>query len=364
MIFSKAKSIAIGLVLTTGFVITGLSLTVATTHANTIQTKSYDPNLTITYPNWRAILKDSVLETGRSDRKNPPKLKANAGSRMNRANKKATRLEGNRVMFNRFGKKSYTFFATIKNSLAGLPNEMALDNFHPDEQLAFWLNLHNMAVFESIVQKYPVKIIERHMKKFSNKKTVTVGGKAMSVNDIEELVMKQFKNPMVIYGFFNGSIGGPNLRSTPYTAKTVWADLEENGRDYVNSLRGVQFEGNVANVATFYEHTKLAFPNFEKDILAHMKTLAEKNLKNELNTVTSIKSKIKDWYIADLFGGGVGYGSAAAITPEAFRDSQRAGNSTSAIKNLPEHVRQYLAQITARNRARQKASVTIDEVKK
>jgi hypothetical protein len=364
MNFRNAKSIAFGLALTTSFVFLGLSPTVATTHAKATQDKTYDPNLTITYPNWRAVLKDSVLETGRSDRSKPPSIKANAGSRMNRVNKKPTRLEGNRVLFNRFGKNNYKFFATIKNSLAGLPNEMALSNFHPDEQLAFWLNLHNMAVFESVVQKYPVKILERHMKKFFNTKTVTVDSKRMSINDIETLVIKQFKNPMVIYGFFTGAIGGPNLRSTPFTAKTVWADLEDNGKDFVNSLRGVQFKGNTANISTFYERTKLAFPNFSADMISHLKSLADDDIKHQLNQATKVKANIKDWYIADLYGGGIGYDSAALITPELFRDSEKAGSSTLAIKNLPEHVRRFLSHISVRNKNRnmKTTKVTIKEV--
>jgi hypothetical protein len=267
---------------------------------------------------------------------------------------------------------------------------MALNNFHPNEQLAFWLNLRNMVVFESVIKKYPVKILKRHMAKAFKKKSLSVGGKKMSVYDIEDLVIKQFKNPMVIYGFFTGAIGGPNLRTKPFTADTVWANLDANGKDFVNSFRGVQFKDHTAKISTHYEHTKLAFPNFEENVLSHMKKLAEADVLEELNNAQTVKAEIEDWYIADLYGGTIGMGSAATLSPAALLGAFRGTDPDPAVKTmvtltdgggtigdvmitqaqdlngLPAHVVTFLQQVSIRNRDRRLRTgrVTIDEIEK
>jgi hypothetical protein len=55
------------------------------------------------------------------------------------------------------------------------------------------------------------------------KKLLTVDGVALSLNDIQFNILKHnyANNPLIIYGLYQGVIGGPNIRKSAYTGATV-----------------------------------------------------------------------------------------------------------------------------------------------
>ncbi len=79
-------------------------------------------------------------------------------------------------------------------------------------------------------QVYPIAELEDLIEgeeAFLAKKSLTVAGIPLSLNDIEFTILRQNYDgdPLIIYGLYQGNIGGPNIRKAAYTGTNVYADL-------------------------------------------------------------------------------------------------------------------------------------------
>ncbi|MGY8986774.1 MAG: DUF547 domain-containing protein, partial [Sphingomonadales bacterium] len=140
-------------------------------------------------------------------------------------------------------------------------------------------------------------------KKFWDEKGLFVEGKNLSLNDIQNIVIANWDSPLVIYGLYQGSVGGPNIQNSAFTGENVWKKLNDSAKDFVNSIRGVQKKGKTLRVSKFYDRTKNAFPNFEEDLIEHISTFADKKTKAIVSATTKFKADYYDWSITDLHNG-------------------------------------------------------------
>jgi len=282
--------------------------------------------LKISYADIDALLDVTVLNMGRSQRVKAKDSSANIGTRMKVKINKLTALEGNRFYFEAFkDKKQREVISNIRKSLQETPTEAPLDLFTKEEQLAYWLNLYNITIIDEIVKVYP----ERKLKDFLtdsdsilNDKILTVSGVKLSLNDIHNniLMPKYNYDPLIIYGLFQGIIGGPNIRKSAYTGDNVYRNLKDNANEFVNSNRGTYgSKKNTVRTSTLYKRNAAYFPNFKADLKAHLLKYVEGYTRYQLEDSNKIKANISDWKIVDLygstrkFGGGVGTNQAALI---------------------------------------------------
>lgn len=325
----------------------------------------YNLALSISYDDWTKLLKKTVFKTGRSDRIAAPKPKSSIGTRIYWGNKNITRLEANRLFYHNFTDETRQYVVGVRKSLEAVPAEVPLDQFSPNERLAYWLNLRNVAVVEKISGIYPKSNLRKPLSKITADRFLTVGGKKVSIRDIEKHVMKNWSNPLVVYGFYNGTIGGPNIRNEAFTGASVWEDLEDNAKDFVNSLRGLQFRKSTAKVSILYKENKEVFPNFEENLLAHLSNYADPKVLSRLAGITRVKPTVYDWQIADLYNGVLINGTAVNDNPAALISAGRLGNwlqekSGSQIASLPLHAQNFVRGLAVRNKRRQ-GSVSIEE---
>jgi Protein of unknown function, DUF547 len=325
-----------------------------------------DP-ITINYSDWTAVLKESVMATGRSDRLPAVRVKSQAGTKLARGNPNRTRLEANRVFFHALGKNNITYIRSIRDSLAGLPDEMPLSDLSKNERLAYWLNLQNVTAYLLVAEDYPVSRLKGLYKKSWPKTRLTIAGKAWSLADIEAYVVAQWQNPLVIYGFYSGAIGSPNLGREAYSGENVWARLEENAVDFIGSLRGVQFRGDTAYVSRHYELLRPLWADFDAGLLRHLRTYGPPEMQAELAAAQRVKATLYDWYIADLYNGHFGLGTAANTNSAAFVLSlpdnlETLQYKTAIASKFPRHVRRLLFDINQRRLRRLRdGQVTVEE---
>jgi hypothetical protein len=336
----------------------------------------------VDYADYNKVLRGLILIKRGNSRK--PKLRATppTGTRISFVNRKLTRYESNRVMFHMLKDGHKDYIRTVRQSLESIPGEFPLNNFGKDEQLAYWLNLRNIMALEAVMDIYPVMKLKRPWKKISNDKSLTVAGTKMSINDIEALIIKQWPNPQVIYGFYNGTVGGPNIRKRAYTGRFVWDDLNKNAKEFVNSIRGVQFFRKTAKIAEYYEGYPSLFPNFKEDVQKHLISILRPSLGEQLKNSKKIKFNINDWSIADLMNGRLGLSSPGSIGPAALVNSvvsttgadgtkasgamktalaRTATNSYAKFTGYPAHVQVYLRGMQKRM-LESVGKVTIEEV--
>ena len=352
---------------------------------------SYSSQYTIKYDDWDLLLSSAVLEVGLSDRRPAGRASLRGtATRIRHGNYSATAYEGNRVLFDEFKQPHRDNMLAIRRDLEAVPDFMPLENFSKNEQLAYWLNLHNVAVMLEVANEYPIKKVKRlYAGRTSvwDKKTMSVGGVPTSIKDIEEHVVANWNSPLVLYGFFMGAVGGPNIRDHAFTGDNVIQSLRVNATEFVNSLRGFKLWSGQGRVSDHYRIGAHYFPDFGEDIKAHMLVFANPDTERDLHKAGSFRIRNYDWGIADLkngdtYNGGsfntssgaLGFfiqnepsasgGSGAAPLNSAVNDAfvnDPAFNKFNLGGKISPQAKALLRAVKTRNERRRDGTVTVEE---
>ena len=262
----------------------------------------------IDYDIWDFALKNILISMGPSDRQGAPRPEPLSGTRIKHGPQSRYRLEGSMVMFRFFDQDVIASFAEYRQDLERVADTLDIATLPRNEQLAYWINLHNVALMEQIAKDWPVRQprdIKMDGVPLDEAKFITLRGIPVSLRDIrEEIVFRHWKDPKVIYGFWRGEIGGPQLQAYAFTGANVGSLLEVAAADFVNSLRGTQKRGNRLDVAQLYaEVAPFYFPDFQTDLRAHLVQYADEPVVELLAMTTDVRAAISEADIADLHGG-------------------------------------------------------------
>jgi hypothetical protein len=294
--------------------------------------RGFDPASTysIKYDDVDGFLRAAVVDTGRSTREKAEPQQAKTGTRMKVKVKRSTINEGNRFVYEAFQNDpdghNHEMLKAMRKSLEEVPSQAPLALFSRDEQLAYWLNLYNLTVLDEIVALYPKRNLKKYVvgnKSIFAKKTLNVAGVPLSLDDIRLTILRQNYdgNPLVLYGLYQGVIGGPNIRKRAYTGENVWKQLEHNATEFVNSNRGTQAGDKAFEVSGFYRQNEWYFADFEADLRAHLLSWLEGPERGALQSADRIKADINDWTVTDLYGSYDRLGGSFADSNAALIDS-------------------------------------------
>ena len=235
------------------------------------------------------------------------------------------------------GKESIAYIALTGRSLEYVNayisylERLPVSRLNRNEQLAYWLNLHNVGVIRLLAEN---KNGHRRLKKYRgvpgmpgdewSEKMFTVEGRALSLEDIEQnILLRHWKDPLVIYGLNYGAKGSPALGKTGFTGRTVKAQLEKNARAFINSNTNVKVKRKNLQVSSLYtwNHDAL-FDGNDAAVVAHLSAYAKPKLAEKLASVSAINKNRFNWksnaFIPRAtpqagfgFGGGGGGGTGA-----------------------------------------------------
>lgn len=257
---------------------------------------------------WDTALHWFVLSMGRSIREFSSRPTEQSGSRLIQGHDSPYRLEGNRVAFDMMPDDVKQSLTDYRRDLEQLPDAVPLTRLGRNEQLAYWINLHNVAMIEQLALAYPVQS-PRQVKvagvQLDDAPILTVGGVRMSLKDIRtKIVYPNWRDPKVMYGFWRGDIGSPSLSRDAFTSTNLGEVLEANAREFVNSLRGAERRGDTMHVSRYYlEAQPFYFTNWNADMREHLRKFSKPEVEAGLVQTTDVKAGIEEIDIADLSKG-------------------------------------------------------------
>ena len=262
----------------------------------------------IDYEIWDYALKHILISMGPSTRQGAPSPAPPPGTRLKSGPQSRYRLEGSLVMFRFFDRQVIESFTEYRQDLERVVETQDISALPRNEQLAFWLNLHNVGMMEQIAKEWPVREpreITIGGQPLDEAKFITLRGIPVSLRDIREnIVFRHWKDPKVIYGFWRGEIGMPHLQSYAFTGANVSSLLDVAAADFINSLRGTQkISGKLAVSELYAEVSPFYFPDFENDLRAHLASYAEEPVVELLAKTDQTVASIREADIADLHGG-------------------------------------------------------------
>ncbi len=287
------------------------------------------------------VLQESVFPMSPATKRLGWKNKQRRGTGSNLSitvNSSPSRFEGNRLMIHAFSDAHTEFFKTYQEGLERLSEQRPLFSFNQDEQLAYWLNLYNVIVMNKIIAEYPISNTKKFRKdhnSFWQEKTARVEGIPLSLEDIENIVVSNWRNPLVIYGFWQGSVGGPSLPRQAFTGENVWTLLQRNANEFINSNRGVIPKEDRLVVSEFFEWLKAAFDNSDEAVLRYIKANATADFMGDLSRYDTIAYKYYDWQVADLVGGNLSGGTKFAAGMRADLNLELTGSAKGIFNNFP-----------------------------
>jgi len=284
----------------------------------------------IQYEDVDLLLDVAVLYVGQSNREKAKQDRSNIGTRLRNKTKRNTALEGNRFRYEEFDvPKRISLLVNVRKSLERLPTDSPLELFPKNEQLAYWLNLYNISLLEQLIDIYPKRSLKSDLEDSDlfSKKILTIADVALSLDDIKEIVVYKFgHDPLLIYGFHQGNIASPDIRSFAYTGENVWKTLDQNANLFINSNRGT-FKKSASRfrISYIYEKNKAFFEEPKNDLTSHLAKYLLKSHKEDLLAAQEVTADITDWSFADLYGSHRIYGGGLATNPAALMDSIKGG---------------------------------------
>jgi len=231
---------------------------------------------TIDYRHWDEALGYFVIPMGPSIRDGARRVEPRLGTRISHGQTSRFRLEGNRVAFSYLGDDIRAALSEYRRDLERVGSTLPLARLARNEQLAFWLNLHNVAIFEALAHAYPLRdpserTFGPEAAALDDARLVTIGGTALSPRDIrEKIVYPGWRDPKVIYGFWRGTIGGPSLQRLAFTSDNVDLLLALAAEEFVNSLRGVEAYGGKLRVSALYDEAAPFYFEDDEALRGHL----------------------------------------------------------------------------------------------
>jgi len=264
------------------------------------------------------ILEAIVLDVGPSDRFVPRGRIVETGSRITGENTSRYRTEANRVIFHLLEPFHKQALSDYRAELAELPNQIDFYSLNKNDQLAYWFNLHNVIVLDELAKAYPVRNVDLlrigpDRETLHEATVVEIDGVPLSLQDIRtQIVARHWDQPIVMYGFFSGAIGGPGLRDEAFEGDSVYWLLDKSAREFVNALRGVENSASPVRVSPYYEEMQALFPSWPADLLSHLDQYAEDSVSDLVSAAERVAFLQYDWNIADMTNGSSGCGGAGA----------------------------------------------------
>jgi uncharacterized protein DUF547 len=128
--------------------------------------------------------------------------------------------------------------AKLDGYVASLASQ-AVDKLPREERVAFWLNAYNALVLQTVINNYPIAKRSaafptnsiRQIPGAFERMPHRVAGRSVTLDQIEQTVLPEFKDPRVYLALGRGAQGSGRLRSEAYAADRLETQLSEVARE-------------------------------------------------------------------------------------------------------------------------------------
>ena len=181
-------------------------------------------------------------------------------------------------LYVRNGDVYYRALKSDRGKLDGYVNLIAgttVDKGPRDEQLAFWLNAYNALVLRTVVDHYPIngrageypaKSIRQIPGAFE-RIAHRVGGRSLTLDQIEKDVLPQFHDPRIYFALGRGAVGSGRLRSEAFTPARIDEQLADVAAECVTRAQCAQLdrEANRMSVSAIFSWHEKEFADAYAD---------------------------------------------------------------------------------------------------
>lgn len=186
-------------------------------------------------------------------------------------------------------------------------SNVAVSSLSRNDQLAYWLNTHNMLVMQAMTDPKA----RRSMKKSRGtadapgamwtQKRITVQGVELSLHDIEKnIIVANFADkPNAVFGLYQGTKGSPAFMGDGFNGATLDAELAEAGKAHLK--KNFKAKGSKAQIPAVMQWYAADLFGDDNDALrTHLVSLSSEKNAKKLANVTEFEAR-KFSYSSDEF---------------------------------------------------------------
>lgn len=154
---------------------------------------------------------------------------------------------------------------TLDQYLEQLSKNAPASSWNKNEQMAYWINAYNAYTIRLILNHYPVKSIKDIGSKIKipfvttpwASKFFSIGGEKMSLDNIEHgILRKKYDDARIHFALVCAAVSCPKLRNEAYTADKLDAQLNDQGRDFLNNPAKNKISREGAHLSKYFDWYK------------------------------------------------------------------------------------------------------------
>jgi Protein of unknown function, DUF547 len=175
--------------------------------------------------------------------------------------------------------KGFTDLEILDSYMRSLNENAPSENATKEARLAYWINAYNAVTIRLIVANYPLTSITKldagkpwDVKRYSN------GGKKMSLNDIENNILRPMGDARIHFALNCAAKSCPPILNEAFTAENVNKLLESRTKQFINSSRTV-IEKDAIKVSKIFDWYAKDFGNVVDFVNKYAKVKASKTAK-------------------------------------------------------------------------------------
>nr|WP_299487577.1 DUF547 domain-containing protein [uncultured Allomuricauda sp.] len=169
------------------------------------------------------------------------------------------------------------------NELVDLAKTINISKSDANTYQAFWINGYNLSVIKGIVEHYPLKS-PLDVSGFFDKTKYNIGGKEITLNDIENKLLRanfpeeaRFHFVLVCAG-----LGCPPIIADAYLPDTLDAQLQQQTKLALNDPNFVRIKGKRVNLSQIFEWYKGDFTQGGKSLVDYVNLYRKEKLDAKL----------------------------------------------------------------------------------
>jgi hypothetical protein len=132
------------------------------------------------------------------------------------------------------------------------------ESWSRDAKMAFWVNAYNAFVLQTVVSRYPIRGTSsaypsssiRQIPGAFDQAKFRAAGRTVTLDEIEKMILPEFKEPRLSLALGRGAVGSGRLRSEAYTAARLTQQLDDIQAEFVNESQMLKVDRSAGQMST------------------------------------------------------------------------------------------------------------------
>ena len=119
-----------------------------------------------------------------------------------------------------------------------------------EQQIAFWVNAYNASVLQGAASAYPPRGGSlRNIPGFYDKRPHRAAGRTVTLDQIENTILPEFRDPRLYFALGRGGVGSGRLRSEAYTADRLEQQLRSQTTEFLEQQSHLKLDQLTSEMA-------------------------------------------------------------------------------------------------------------------